>query len=53
MYANYIQDMIRQYSATISTNGRSQVIVAKVFDHLDVLAYPKTAENGVMHFIQL
>ena len=50
-YAKCTQDLIQEYGAVVSTNGRSRISVTESFDHLDVPAYPKTSADGVIHFV--
>ena len=43
--------MIKDQGAIISSNGRSQIAVNEVADHLTIPDYPKTARHGIVHFI--
>ena len=49
--ANGLQDMIREQGAIISSNGRSQIAVREVADHLTIPDYPETTRDGILHFI--
>lgn len=50
-YAETMQTQLREFGCTLSSNGRSNVSINEVFDHLDIPYYPKTSVEGVAHFI--
>lgn len=53
IYSNYTQDLIEQFGAVVSSNGRNKVKIEEVQDHLLIPEYPHTSVEGILHFIHL